>query len=377
MKRRFDPKRRRIAKSYTLYHRILGLIHILISIALLLVFLLTGLSAGLEAWIKTFTQSQFLIIAIYLIVMVFGFFVVLLPLDFYSGFVIEHRFRLSKQSFFEWLLKQGKALGLSTCISLGLIEALYFFIRTFGRGWWIPGFLLYLGFGVLLTHLAPIILIPLFYRLTPIQDEDLRKRLINRSSEANILISKVSRMDLGKETRKANAGLTGLGRTKSIILSDTLLNTYSADEIDVVFSHELGHERFRHIWKLIGIEAALALIAFIITKVGLEWAVGKGYFAMTSISNLPLLLILFFSVFLIATPIRNFLSRHFEYEADKYAISITGNPDAFISSMIGLSDQNLSDINPPRLIEFLFYSHPSTLRRIRLAQEMKSAKVLS
>ena len=205
----------------------------------------------------------------------------------------------------------------------------------------------------------------MFYKITPIDDEDLKGRINSLAKDAGIKVENVYKFDMSKNTKKANAAFTGIGKSKRILLGDTLLENYTKDEIETVIAHELGHYKKKHIIKNIVISTiASFLTLFIISvlyNISIQWF---GFDKITIVAALPLLSIWIMLIGLIQTPLTNILSRKYEYEADEYAITSTGKPVSFESTLNKLTEQNLGDKDPHPFVEWFFYSHPSIKNRI-------------
>jgi STE24 endopeptidase len=243
------------------------------------------------------------------------------------------------------------------------------FIRRWPERWWLPAGLVFAVLTVALTNLAPVLVLPLFYRVKPLEREDLRARLLALADRAGARVLGAYEWGLAAKTRKANAALAGLGGTRRILVSDTMLADYSEDEIEVVLAHELAHHVHGDIWKGIAFEALLIVAGFYLAARalgGLSQAAGLR--DVTDIAGLPVLVLAAGFVSLIMSPVANAMSRAFERSADRFALSLTRNPAAFISAMRRLGQQNLAEEHPSRLVQWLFYSHPPLRERIAVAQ---------
>ncbi|MCX8009323.1 MAG: M48 family metalloprotease, partial [Patescibacteria group bacterium] len=231
-------------------------------------------------------------------------------------------------------------------------------------------------FSVLLARLAPVFLFPIFYKFSPIDDEELKNRISNLCETVKVRFTGIFKFNLSKNTKKANAGFTGIGKTKRIILSDTLLHGFNYDEIETVFAHELGHYKLRHIVKHIFIGLFLNFAGlFLSAKIYEYFIFTFNYSSISQLSALPLLsLILMFYGF-ITMPLSNFISRKFEFEADEFAVRLVNKPQAFISTMEKLSSLNLTDKSPNPVVEFIFYSHPSIEKRIGKINKLLTSNV--
>jgi STE24 endopeptidase len=296
--------------------------------------------------------------------------VVSFPLSFYSGFILEHRYHLSNQTFLQWLWEHTKAMLVSVPIAVPLALLFYFFLHTYQELWWLPVATSMFIVSIALSKIAPVFIMPLFYKFTPLENETLKERILLLCKNTKMNITGIFTFNLSKTTKKANAGFTGIGKSKRIILGDTLMQHFSNDEIETVFAHELGHYVHGHIWKNILVGTMSIFLGLLITSrlysLSLGWF---GFSAVDQLAALPLL-VLWLGVYSLATsPLSNMLSRKYEYEADRYAINKTGNAPAFTSTMKKLAEMNLADTAPHPLVEFLFYSHPSIEKRIRAAEK--------
>jgi len=293
---------------------------------------------------------------------------------FYSGFVLEHRYGLSNESLRGWLADQAKAFGIGLLLGGGAAELVYWLIRASPTRWWIPAGFLFALVIVALTNLAPVVLLPLFYSLKPLDRDALRARLLTLADRAGARVLGAYEWGLGGKTKKANAALTGLGSTRRILVSDTMLAEYSDEEIEVVLAHEIAHHVHGDIWKGIVFESALVLAGFYAASIALRaWAAAAGLRGVDDVAGLPLLLLAAGAVSLIAVPAGHAMSRAFERRADRFALDLTGNPAAFISAMRRLGAQNLAEDDPSRLVQWLFYSHPPMRERISAAERIKNS----
>jgi STE24 endopeptidase len=373
MKRRFDIKKRKIAKEYTKANRRIMILNLVVIGSVLVIFLVSGLSRRLVEYLSGFINNPLLLVFLYLLIFSIGIELITLPIDFYDGYIIEHRFNLSNQSIPQWLKQKLKGSLLTIALGVIVIELLYIFLRNTPSTWWIWMAFVWILFTVLLTHLAPVLLIPIFYKLTPLEDERLKKRLFELAKLAKTWVKDVYKINLSKDTKKANAGLTGIGKTRCIILADNLIKDYSEEEIEVALSHELGHHHHKHLLKQIAIGVVFAFLGFYCTHLILKLITSD----IANISYFPLFILSLFGFFLITSPIQNWYSKRLEYQADKFSLEVSCNPNAFINLMIALSDQNLSEIKPTKLVEFFLYDHPPAIKRIRFAHQWKQLKSLN
>jgi len=234
---------------------------------------------------------------------------------------------------------------------------------------------LFLGLFVLLAQLAPVVLFPIFYKFEPLENEELKRRLIVLSERAGTRVRGVYRWHLSEKSKKANAALTGLGATRRIILADTLLDNYSDDEIEAVLAHELGHQVHRHILKSICVQAGITLFGFWLANEVLGYAVYRRHMfpTMSDFANLPLLVLVSTVLSFLLMPALNAYSRFNERQADRYCFQSVASVEPFISSMNKLADQNLAERTPSRWVEWLLHSHPAIGKRVAAAEEWAKA----
>jgi STE24 endopeptidase len=294
-----------------------------------------------------------------------------LPLGFYSGFFLEKRYDLSNETFGGWLRDQAKSFGIGLVLAGGAAGLIYWCIRQSPEHWWVPAGLLFTLLVVGLTNLAPVVLLPLFYSVKPLNRDALRTRLLGLAEKAGARVLGAYEWGLGGKTKKANAALAGLGGTRRILVSDTMLAEYSDDEIEVVLAHEIAHHVHGDIWKGIAFESVLIVAGFYVgSRVLLAMAGVAGLRGVDDVAGLPLLLLAAGAVSVIMVPVAHAMSRAFERRADRFALDVTGNPVAFISAMRRLGAQNLAEEDPSRIVQWLFYSHPPMRDRVAAAQAL-------
>lgn len=358
------------ARRYNRIRRWLGIGEFLLLLAFLLVLLLTGWSGWLRdiAYGGAF-QSYSLAVFLYVVMLSIISKILGLGLDFYS-FRLEHRYQLSNQKLRAWAWDEVKGLLVTAVIFSILVELLYFVIRHVPEYWWVVAWLGFLGVTVILAQIAPVLLFPIFYKFEPLQNEELRSRLITLGERAGTRVRGVYKWHLSEKSKKANAALTGLGNTRRIILADTLLDNYSADEIEAVLAHELGHHVHKHILKGIGVQTVVTFIGFWAANWALRYAVDRWHIFATlhDFANLPLLALIFAVLSFLLMPALNAFSRYNERQADRYAWENIASVAPFVSSMNKLADQNLAERAPSRWVEWWFHSHPSISRRVAAAE---------
>jgi STE24 endopeptidase len=366
------------AKQYNNIKLAIGIGEGIISFILLLLFIWFGYSLKLENYLSEYFDNAYLLFLAFLFVIGLAGSILSFPISYYSGFYLEHKYNLSNQTFVKWIWENFKGMLVSLVIGIPILLIFYYILNTFYLLWWLPFAVIMFFISVVLSQIFPIIIFPIFYKITPIENEDLKERITKLAKNAKLKVENVYKFDMSKNTKKANAAFTGLGKTKRIILGDTLLENYSLEEIETVIAHELGHFKKKHIIKNIVIGTASSFLTlFIIAslyQISLSWF---GFESIVQIAALPLLALWSTLIGLIQSPLGNILSRKFEYEADEYAIKETKNPVAFINTLEKLTDQNLGDKDPHPFVEWFFYSHPSIKNRIAAIKRFAISKNLS
>ncbi|MBA2682739.1 MAG: M48 family metalloprotease [Ktedonobacteraceae bacterium] len=225
-----------------------------------------------------------------------------------------------------------------------------------------------------MANLAPILISPLFYKFTPLPEGELTQRLLNLAARAHTKVRGVFSMGMSNKTTATNAALMGLGNTRRIVLGDTMIDRYTTYEIEVILAHELGHHVHRDIWKLIASQTILFLLGLFLANQVLHWVIDQQHYyrALPDPATLPFFFLLVGIFSFLIMPISNGYTRSIEYHADEYALQSTGKVDAFKSAMRRLANQNLAEIEPAPLVEFLFYSHPSIKKRLQHADDFRA-----
>jgi STE24 endopeptidase len=371
-----DPKRQEQAKRYARINRRLMLVELAIGAVYSLAWLVAGWSANLQAVLSAWTSNAWLQVAAFAAIFGGVYTLINLPLSYYSGFVLPHRFGLSNESATGWATDQLKSLAVSVVLGGILIEVIYAVLRLSPEWWWLWVAGIMLVFTVLLANLAPVLLMPIFYKFVPLGEEhaDLVERLLRLAERAHTRVQGVFMFDMSRRTKAANAALTGLGNTRRIILGDTLIEEFTPDEIETVLAHELGHHVHKDIPAGIVLESAMTLVGLYLASLGLSW--GVTYFGFSSpadVAAMPLLILVMGAYGLVTMPLGNAFSRWRERRADDYALRITGNGSAYASALARLANQNLAEADPEPWVELLLYSHPALGRRIAMAQAFNPA----
>jgi Zn-dependent protease with chaperone function len=364
------------ARRYNRIRRWLGIADLIVGFVFLVVLLASGWTGALRDYALTLTPDYyslalfFYVLLLLLISKALGF-----GLDYY-GFRLEHRYQLSNQKLRSWLWDQFKGWLLGLVLATLLVELLYFTIRQSPQHWWLIAWVLFMGLFVLFAQIAPIIFLPIFYKFEPLENENLKQRLVRLSERAGTRVRGVYEWKLSEKSRKANAALTGLGATRRIILADTLLQNYSDDEIEAVLAHELGHHVHKHILKSIAVQAGITLFGFWSASAVLHYAVERSHMfeTMSDFANLPLLVLVSSILSLLLMPVLNSYSRFNERQADRYCFQSITSVAPFISSMNKLAEQNLAERAPSKWVEWFFHSHPAITRRVAAAEDWARLK---
>ncbi len=360
-----------LAKEYDAIHNRLFVVQIVLVVALLAVFQFTGTSATLANGLAARFGGNlwYAVNAAYVAIAVFGFAACMFPLSYYSGHVLEHHYELSNETFGEWFSDFVKSLLIDLVLATILFSVVYALLRWTPDWWWLFATLFYILFGVVLSTLMPVVIMPLFHKFEPLEEGDLTQAVRAMMEEAGIKVVGIFKWGLEAKTNTANAAFTGIGRTRRIILADTLLSGYSQEEILAILAHEVGHYKNRDILRLMATGSVLALIGFYISHLCLTRLAGAlGFANIYDIGTAPLFIFSLFVFSLVSMPFANMHSRRREFAADAYAIGKMGSPDPLVSALEKLANQNLSNKEPAAWIEFLLHSHPSIARRIARAQ---------
>ena len=367
------------ARRYNRIKRYLSVFDFLLGLAFLLVLLFARTRGGLR-WtdaVRDYAlagsrEHYTLAVFLYVVMLLAAGKLLGLALDYYS-FHLEHRYHLSNQKFPSWVWDQVKEWLVSVVLAGIVVELIYATMRWSAEYWWLLAWGVFIVLILFFAQIAPVVLFPLFYKFEPLKNDELRDRLVRLGEQAGTKVRGVYEWKLSEKSKKANAALTGLGRTRRIILADTLLQNYSSDEIEAILAHELGHHVHGHIMRSILLQVATTFFGFWATAAVLHYAVDRQMFLyIADFADLPLLALVSTVMSFLLMPLLNGYSRYNERQADRYAIESIGDVEAFISSMNKLADQNLAERSPSRLVEWFFHSHPSISRRIAAAESYRA-----
>jgi STE24 endopeptidase len=363
-----DAKKQRQAQRYEREKRWLGLAGLALSLVTLLAFYFSGLSAWLSRleWGSTLIFTFLAYVFVFQLIMT----VVSFPLNFYRGYIHEHKWHFSNHTVKSWLWEQFKSFWVGFVLFSLLLGLLLWVMAVFPKAWWMIAGLGTAFVSVVLATIFPVVIFPIFNKYTEIADEELTGALEKILAKGGLKSSGFFKEDMSRQTKKENAFLAGLGKTRRVVLGDNLLEHMNVSEIVSIMAHEVGHFRHRHIWMNILIGTGQQLIIFFLVNILMGFLFPE--FLASTRANLKLLpaFLLFLGGLsgLLFNPLNQFLSRHFERRADLYALRNIANPKDFMTALAGLADRNLSNAYPERWIKILFYSHPPIGERLQMAE---------
>jgi len=364
-----DKERQLQAKRYEKEKRLLGLAGTVLS----LVILLAVYYSGLSAWLANLNLGNSIIwtflvyvVSFQTILVIFGF-----PLSFYSSYIHEHQWNFSNQTIKSWVWEQVKSFFVGLIIMFLILGLLFWIMALYPQKWWLIAGLAMALVSVIFATLVPVVILPIFNKYMPIQNKELTDALGKILSKAGLKSGGFFKEDTSRQTKKENAFLAGLGKTRRVVLADNLMKHMSAPEIESIIAHEVGHFKYRHIWKNITIGTLQQMVIFYILNVEMKLIFPQ--FLSSTVWNLtlfPLFVILMATIsgFLFG-PISHFLSRCFERQADHYALKVIEDKKVFMTALTGLADRNLSNAYPEWWVKLLYYSHPPVGERLRKAEE--------
>jgi STE24 endopeptidase len=356
----------RIALACTLADRVLDLVFL----GLVATLAARPLDDWLAAWRPLHHATARL--AAMMLVVTAAHMAVSFPLSLYSGYLLEHRFHLSTLTLAGWLWRYVKRMTLGLALGVPMILGLFWLIWLTGRWWWLTAAGAFFLVSVLLGQLMPVVILPLFYKIVRLDAPELSERFTALAAGTGLTIEGVYRMALSEETVKANAMLAGLGRTRRVLLGDTLLDHFTPDEIEVIFAHEVGHHVFRHIRKIILAGVVTSAAGFWLCDRLLALVMGHGGaidYAVLPVAALPWIMFMLELFALLVEPLQNTVSRYFERQCDRYALVRTGRREAYCAAFRKLAQLNKDDPDPHWLEIVMLHSHPSIAERLRMGEE--------
>jgi len=369
-----DPERQNKAREYARIRRRLLILDLLIGGVYVVAWVYFGWSIALRDYLLNWTNNPWVLVASFGLFFAGLYLILSLPLSYYSGYLLPVKYGMSNQQISGWVKDLIKGILIGGLFGGLILEMIYAVLRFYPETWWLVAAVFLLLFSALLANLAPIILMPIFYKFEPLGEEYtiLDERLLKLAESTGTHIKGVYQFDMSTRTKAANAVLAGLGNTRRILLGDTLLAEFTSDEIETILAHEIGHHVHRDIPYGILVEGVITLIGLYFAAVGLNWGVeALGLSGVADIAGLPLFMLVIGAFGLITMPMTNAYSRWRERRADLFALEVTKKNIAYASALVRLANQNLAETNPEPWVEFLLYSHPALDKRIKMANEWK------
>ena len=353
-----------------------------LNLAVLLALVFAGGSAWMEqrvASVAWFAGGPVRLVAGYVLALLLLLTVIGFPFEWIARRTEIH-YGLNRQGLGGWWADVAKSFALEIVFGVAAAELVYALLRHAPHTWWLWGWGAFALFAVLLAQLAPVLLMPLFYKFRRLDENDpkereLVRRLVDLCARSGARVKGVFEWKLGEKTSKANAALTGWGSTRRVILSDTLLQQSTPEEIEAVFAHELGHHVHHHIWRGLVFQLSLSLFGFWLAARVLTALGGHlGLHGVADVAGLPLLLLVATLLGFALMPVANGFTRGMERQADDYAFARMGSAQPLISGLERLASQNLAELQPPRWKELLFYSHPAIATRVARGRAWEEEK---
>ncbi|RUL57156.1 M48 family peptidase [Lysinibacillus antri] len=338
----------------------------------------TGLSKVFEKWSEIGLKWKVIKNSAYVFFLYLFTTVLFYPIDYYR-YSLSKKYGISTQDYSSWMRDYVIDFWVNFITTLIIVIVLYWLIQISKKRWWLYAWLLTIPFAIFMMYIQPVVIDPLYNEFYPLKDKALEEKILSLAEQANIPSEHVFEVNMAEKTNAMNAYVTGIGDNSRIVLWDTTLNQLTESEILFIMAHEMGHYVQKHIY--IGMAAYILSTLFglwIIAKI-MPWLIHRFGEAlkiekMTDIRSLPLFLLLLSLMLFISNPISNFVSRYQETRADEYAMELTNNPEAAVSSFQNLAKTGLSEVNPPFIVKIFRYTHPPMLERINTVAEYTQKK---
>ena len=363
-----DPATLAKMSDYTVEHSRFGLVESVLDNVILLAFLFGGLLGVYDQWIAALTGSFLWGGVLFALLLTFAQTIMGIPFSLYRNFRIENKYGFNTMTFKLWFTDLVKGLAIGTVIGTITVLAALSLVGWSPDFWWFWVWLFFLAFSIFMMYLSPYVIEPLFYKFEPLSVEGLEDRIRSLMEKAGLKVSRVFQVDASRRSRHSNAYFTGIGKTKRIVMFDTLLQQMSQDEILAVLAHEVGHWKKKHVLKRIIMTEVLAFCGLFLAYQLVNSSVLPGLVGLADASFFAKMVILGFIASIVMfpfTPLFSWLSRRDERESDTFALEMTGTPEAMASALVKLSKENLSNLHPHPLYAGFYYSHPPAVERIR------------
>lgn len=363
-----DPDHLRKISAYTLETSTLGLAESLLGNAITAVFLFSGVLGLYDQWIASFTGSFLGAGVLFFLILLYGELILDIPFSLFRNFRIENRYGFNTMTLRLWAADLLKSLLLSTLLGGAVAVGALALVQYSPAWWWLWVWAFFLVFGVFIMYISPYVIEPLFFKFEPVKAEGLEEKIRALMERAGLKVSRVFQVDASKRSRHSNAYFTGIGRVKRIVLFDTLIQQMSQEELLAVLAHEVGHWKKRHVLKSIIMTETLALCGLFAAYHLMNWEGLPQLLGLSSVSFYAKAVITGFLGALVMfplTPAFSALSRAREYEADRFAVQLTGRADDMAAALVKLSRENLSNLHPHPWYARFYYSHPPVVERIK------------
>ena len=361
--------RQALAREYARIQRLFFTVELCVSLLLMVGFLVSGASRWFKLWLfDAGVTNAWVLVGVYAGALFVGYTLFFLPFSWRRGYVVPHRYHLSTQTVRGWWTDELKILGLGLVFGVPLAEVVYWLLRAYPETWWLWAAAVLIAFSVLLGFLMPVMILPLFYKLVPLEDAVLTARIQQLAERTGHRIAGVYTINLSSRTTAANAMVIGMGATKRIALGDTLYETYTPEEIETILAHELGHQVHHDMELSVLVQSGLWLGSLYLAQRFLQWGIVRfGFDGPGDVAALPLLVLAVALFSFVSLPLINGYSRWRERLADRFALRVTGNAEAFARAMMRLAHQNLAELDPPVWVVWLLHDHPPIRERIQMA----------
>ncbi len=357
------------AKRYSHVKHLLFAFTIVFDLSIFYIFFVSGQSDAFRQKAFSIHANPFAANAIYLLCFGILMYVLHFPLSLFSGFIWEHKYKLSNQTFAQWLKDDVKKNVLGFLLMLVLLEVVYVFLGKTGTSWWIWASCFWILVSVGLAKITPNVIVPLFFKYATVENKELKDQIFKIFDQCKVTLKDVYTINLSAKTKKANAFLCGLGKSRRVVLSDTLVEHFTPSEIEVVVAHELGHYKHKDIAKFLVIQSVFTFLSFFLADQAIRGVMKDyGYSSIDNIALLPMFVFYLTLINLVVMPIINWFSRRVEVKADRFSLDVTKKPEDFISLMEKLAKMNLAELQPNVWVERILYDHPSIHSRILFAQ---------
>lgn len=335
--------------------------------------LLLGMSKAFKDWSEVTVKKKWLQTAVYLIWLSFFSFVAMLPFS-YISYHLSKSYHISTQNFASWLKEELLDFWINYGITFILVSVLYWLMKKSAKRWWLYAWLLSVPFTLFMTFLQPVVIDPLYNDFYPLKNKELEAEILEMAQRADIPADHVFEVNMSEKTNALNAYVTGIGSNARIVLWDTTLNKLTDEQILFIMAHEMAHYVEKHIYVNIVTSLLFSLAGLYLTAKLMNWMViryGKAFKvpAVSDLRSLPLFLLIISMLMFVSSPLTNMISRYQETRADRYAIEMTQDSEAGITTFQELSRAGLSQVNPPYLVKFFIYGHPTMLERISTLEE--------